>query len=165
MKKGVLKIGNRQIVVVKSENGYAFAGVENDEFKESDHPRDKGGKFTSKGGAGSGSGSKGKPAEKKEGGNGSEKAKKILGDLKPMDFSPNGEGEDLRLRSLYRVRRDLRNAVEKASIESDGVKKEVKKKMTDFVSGTEKNIHKLPEGQRDDAKKELDAIKKLSERL
>ena len=163
MKKAVLKVRNRQIVVVKSENGYAFAGVENEEFKEADHPRDKGGKFTSKGGAGSGS--KEKPADKKEGGNGSEKAKKILGDLKPMDFSPNGEGEDLRLRSLYRVRRDLRDAVEKASIESDGVKKEVKKKMTDFVSWTEKNIHRLPEGQREDAQKELDAIKKLSGRL
>lgn len=96
MKKAVLKIGNRQIVVVKSENGYAFAGVENDAFKEADHPRDKGGKFTSKGGAGSGSGSKGKPAEKKEPENKEsvEKVNKIKEDVYDYLVSEKGDYYD-----------------------------------------------------------------------
>ena len=245
MKAGFIYVGGKKVAVVKTENGYGFAGVENDEFKESDHPRDKGGKFTSKGGAGSGSGSKEKTAEKKEpqksekdyenkkgdfeyrlgnfqrqlkdleseikrhnkdgkgvrtpartemlrdmnkikedfigevqkyegllkqlqkkynkpdsvseGKKNEEKANEILKGLKPFSMSEKDERtgggkEDLRLRSLYRVRRDLRDAVEKASIESDGVKKEVKSKIDDFVKETEKNLYRLSFDERQDAK-------------
>lgn len=62
-----IKTSNGNVAVIKKGNKYLcleISKVQNAEFKESDHPRDKGGKFTAKGGEGGGSGKEQKRVEK-----------------------------------------------------------------------------------------------------
>lgn len=64
-----IKTKNQDIAVIKKGNKYLCLEVSkiyNNDFKESEHPRDKDGKFTSKGGAGGGSDKEQKPFEKIE---------------------------------------------------------------------------------------------------
>ena len=64
-----IKTSNGNVAVIKKGNKYLcleISKIRNADFKENDHPRDKDGKFTSKGGAGGGSDKEQKPAEKIE---------------------------------------------------------------------------------------------------
>lgn len=64
-----IKTSNGNVAVIKKGNKYLcleISKVHNAEFKESDHPRDKGGKFTAKGGGESGSAKEEKTVEKVE---------------------------------------------------------------------------------------------------
>lgn len=64
-----IKTKNQDIAVIKKGNKYLcleVSKIRNADFKENEHPRDKEGKFTSKGGAGGGSDKEQKPAEKIE---------------------------------------------------------------------------------------------------
>lgn len=64
-----IKTKNQDIAVIKKGNKYLcleVSKIRNADFKENEHPRDKDGKFTSKGGARGGSDKEQKPAEKIE---------------------------------------------------------------------------------------------------
>lgn len=72
-----VKTDNQDVALIKKGNKYLcleISKVHNADFKESDHPRDKGGKFTSKGGEGGGTEKEQKPSERIEIAEGYEKS-------------------------------------------------------------------------------------------